>query len=304
MIGFLDALDGALGMGADALGDGLKSHIIRFADSQRGTDGGFTGRLGGSDIYYTDFGLRVMALLHAESADIQSVCRWLDMVCLYPRHIIDCFNILNTKRIVEAYGLEYPVDEVRLIAVIEKQRLSGGGYSRLAGSNVSAYNTFLATLSYEMLGTDLPDRDITSMALRNLRRPDGGYSETPEELLCQTNATAAAAACLTMWGTISTDDAYATAGYIASMQTSEGGIRAHSSAHEADLLSTFTGMVSMSGLGDVNRINLPSVARYIQALLDQTGGFRASLSDQQPDIEYTYYGLGSLALMRVHMLAN
>lgn len=302
-IGFLDALDGALGMGVGALGRAFTNHAAQFAVGKQMADGGFRGRLGESDLYYTDFGVRVSSLLSANCEILEAAGRWMTCKQHSPTNVVDCFNLLNIGRILEASGVCLPVDAGRLIAVLQTHQLPDGGYARPGSALVSAYNTFLAALCHEILHLDFPNPDKAIAALRGLKRPDGGYSESSGEPFSQTNATAAAAACLTMCGALTGEDAASTAEFIVRMQSSEGGLIAHPSAPEADLLSTFTGMVCLFGLDGLNHMSLPAAARCIRSLLNHEGGFRASPSDSEPDIEYTYYGLGALALLRVHMLA-
>lgn len=301
-LGFLNALDGALGMGVSALGQAFKTHVSQFAAAQHTDEGGYRGRMGKSDLYYTDFGLRITSLLTVNPDSLASASRWVSSYS-NPRNVMECFNYLNIRRILSASGYSLPVDVDGLLAVLHRQQLPSGGYRRPGGTEISAYHTFMAALCFEIMDMELPESSKAAFALQGLRRPDGGYCETSGEPFSQTNATAAAAACLTMCGAMTAGDAASTVGYISQMQTTTGGLLAHQAAQEADLLSTFTGMVCLFGIDDLNRLNLPSAARFIQSLLDNEGGFRASPSDNEPDVEYTYYGLGSLALLRVHMLA-
>jgi geranylgeranyl transferase type-2 subunit beta len=107
-----------------------------------------------------------------------------------------------------------------------------------------------------------------------------------------------------MYEALNDDDKESALGYLLKMQSPEGGLLAQPSINVSDLLSTYTGMVSIFGLDGLNRMNLTSVAKYVKQLASADGGFRACLSDNESDIEYTYYGLGVLALLRVYILAK
>ena len=103
-----------------------------------------------------------------------------------------------------------------------------------------------------------------------------------------------------MRGAVSKGDARAAADFFTSMQAPGGGFVAHARAPEADLLSTFTALVSLSVLGALGRADLPAVARFARSLAVPAGGFRASASDAEADVEYTYYGLAAAALLKLH----
>jgi geranylgeranyl transferase type-2 subunit beta len=81
------------------------------------------------------------------------------------------------------------------------------------------------------------------------------------------------------------------------MQTDEGGLRANTRIPIADLLSTFTGLVTLQDLGGASQIDLAGVKRFTQSLAREEGGFRGAEWDPAHDIEYTFYGLGTLGLL-------
>ncbi len=302
-IGFLPALDGVLQTGAGTLGQAIMSHIAQFIDTQQSPDGGFSGRQGKSDLYYTDFGFRTLRLVSNNTGPSMATLPFIQRIA-QPKDVLECFSILNIRRMLGADEVTNPLDMSEIVSTINRQRLPNGGYTRPNGTTVSAYHTFLAMLCYEMLGVDMPDQEGSLQALYGLRQPDGGYCETSGEPCSQTNATAAVVACLTLLGGIRTDEAAQTAEFLATMQSPGGGLRAIPLIEEADLLSTFTGMVCLSGLDHLGRLNLPLTARFISSLLTSDGGFRASASDGEADIEYTYYGLGALSLLKVYTLTG
>ncbi len=84
------------------------------------------------------------------------------------------------------------------------------------------------------------------------------------------------------------------------MQTDEGGLRANTRIPIADLLSTFTGLLTLEQIGAVNRIDVSAALRYVKSLENERGGFRGAAWDSVEDVEYTFYGLGSLALLADH----
>ncbi|MHB1458245.1 MAG: prenyltransferase/squalene oxidase repeat-containing protein [Armatimonadota bacterium] len=302
--GFLDALDMALSGGMNSLSESFTDRIKKFVVEQQMPDGGYRGRLGGSDLYYTDFAARILSLLSSDNVSFDGIHRWITTRQPEPHNIVECFNILNIRRILGKFDISILVDENQLKICIQSQELSSGGFSRPGGRQISAYNTFLASLCFQMLDYDYVNLNAMLSALYGLSRPDGGYSETSGESISQTNATAAAVACLMMHESLDADDRESALKYLISMQSSEGGLLAQPSASEEDLLSTYTGMVCMFGLDGFERMNLTSTAKYVRNLMHHDGGFRACLSDGEADVEYTYYGLGVLALLRVYLLAQ
>jgi geranylgeranyl transferase type-2 subunit beta len=81
------------------------------------------------------------------------------------------------------------------------------------------------------------------------------------------------------------------------MQTDEGGLRANTRIPVADVLSTFTGLVTLIDLEALHEIDAPAVLRYVQSMEDDRGGFQAASLIAGVDVEYTFYGLGSWALL-------
>lgn len=301
---YLDALDAMLHAGVGQISPVILERQVVFVASKQRPDGGFSGRLGGSDLYYTDFALRVLSLLSPQHDALEHVGDWLMEQQTYPQNAIQCFSLLNAERLVNACDIHVQIDEHHLLQVIENQQIPTGGFARPGSGEISAYNSFLAALCCEMLEIDFPHPAQTADALCELRSPDGGYRESPDHSTSQTNATSAAIACLTMLGRMGTEDIESASDFLASMQSPDGGILAQPSAPEADLLSTFTGIVTLFGLNALDRLDLPSAARYIGGLACPEGGFKACPSDDEPDIEYTYYGIAALALLRVYVLAK
>jgi geranylgeranyl transferase type-2 subunit beta len=84
------------------------------------------------------------------------------------------------------------------------------------------------------------------------------------------------------------------------MQTEEGGLRANTRIPIADLLSTFTGLLTMQDLGDTGEVALDAIRRFAESLALEEGGFRGAEWDPAHDVEYTFYGLGTLGLLTRH----
>jgi geranylgeranyl transferase type-2 subunit beta len=83
------------------------------------------------------------------------------------------------------------------------------------------------------------------------------------------------------------------------LQSEEGGFQANTRIPMADLLSTFTAVVTLSDLGELASANVPAIVRYVQSMEIASGGFHGFEFDQGDDVEYTFYGLGCLALLKL-----
>ncbi|MFP3903693.1 MAG: prenyltransferase/squalene oxidase repeat-containing protein, partial [Armatimonadota bacterium] len=59
---YLQRLDELISAGTDGLSTRLCEAQVAFLKARQNADGGFGGRDGSSDIYYTDFGLRTASI--------------------------------------------------------------------------------------------------------------------------------------------------------------------------------------------------------------------------------------------------
>lgn len=301
---YLDALDKLLLIGTSQLSQEFIQRQGEFVIGKQSRDGGFTGRLGGADLYYTDFGLRLARLLSPDLATLETTGRWLAKRQADAQNLLDCFSLLNAARLLRDMDIELPVAQPPLVSLLRAQQLAGSGFCRPGSRGISAYNTFIAALCCQMLEMDFPNSAGAVAAILGLKQSDGGCCESLGESLSQTNATSAALAFLTMQDALDPAESDSAADFLSQMQATDGGLLAQPSAPEADLLSTFTGALTLFGLNALDRIDLPAVAQFVGKLVHPRGGFRACPSDDEPDIEYTYYGMGTMALLRVYVLAR
>ena len=298
---YLDLLDDVLRNGLNGLSDVFVDSQIKFVADCQQTDGGFPGRQGRSDLYYTDFAVRCLALLAPGHEALPRAAKYIERLTGATGTIVECFSLLNLRRIfARCLSTNDIPNEYVLKELLQKHHLPQGGFARYPGSQqaVSAYQTFLAALCFQMLGHDLPDVGTAIQAMEKLKRPDGGYAELDGQADSQTSATAAAIAFLMMHDAVQPEDTADTIQYFAAMQASDGGLKPHATIDQSDLLSTFTGLLSLAGLDALSSVNLAAAAKFIRHTAHPNGGFLACPNDGTPDVEYTYYGLGSLALLR------
>ena len=297
---FLETVDTLLGTGITSLSQAFIETQTTYISSKQLPDGGFPGRLGGSDLYYTDFAARTLALLAPQNATFQGISKYIKQRSHNPHDVIECFSVLNIARILKSQDIDIYLDTNALVTTLNSQQLPQGGFARYGSHEISAYNTFLAALCLDMLEIEIQSLDTTISGIQNLQQSDGGFSELPGQSSSQTNATAAAVAVLRMFNAIDQKSIDSSSAFLASMQDTDGGLRAQPNAPESDLLSTFTGLLTLAMLDDPGRLNIPAMARFIKAIALPNGGFGACVGDDESDIEYTYYGIGTISLLRAY----
>jgi prenyltransferase beta subunit len=253
--GFLEALDARLAAGYASLGRASAELTRGFVLSQQTPEGGFHGRRNAADLYYTDFALRLLNLTGVEARPLQAAAGYLGRpgAC---GDVVSAFGLLNGARLLKGRGIEVPLDCGAIGLALIHQRLPDGSFSHSNESQPSAYQTFLAALVCEVLCQPMKRIQAAARAIAGLRCPDGGYSDRPGEKTGQTNSTAAALAFLTQAGALPARDAADAVSFLTRLQDPDGGLRAHAAAPAGDLLSTFTGLVALSGFGALDRLQI------------------------------------------------
>ena len=314
---YLDMLDELLRSGIVGLSQAFVDAQASFVAGCQQADGGFRGRQGDSDFYYTDFGVRTLALLAPTHAALIRAADYIVHPPRSPQGTIDCFNVLNTRRLLERRTVQgvsvgnssgeptqvgqtdWNFAPLPLIDQLRACLLPQGGFARSAGDpRTSAYHTFLGALSFQMLQVDMPAGRQAVGAIEALKQPDGGFAELAGQTAAQTSATAAAVAFLMMHDAISPADGAAVAQFLAGMQSADGGLKPHAAIEGGDLLSTFTALVTLGALDRLHLIDLTGIAQFLRSMAHPSGGFVACAGDDAADVEYTYYGVSTLALLR------
>ena len=291
---------------AERAGAGAARLPLAFRDRQldcverfRRRGGGFRGRDGASDLYYTGFAARVREMLGRADRDRGGeLTAYVSRVRGEVRSLSDLVSLCELGRILGTTTAPTPGADSAAV----RRRLAcfrtrdGNGYARLRGGGWSTYGTFLAFTAAQLSGVPLPDPGGTLAFMQALQRPDGGFPETPEASASSTNPTAAGVVFLSENGALSPESAAAAARFLANMQSTDGGLQAHGSA-PPDLLSTFTGLTALWRTGQASALRLGNLARFVRSLSLRDGGFRPTSLDSHTDPEYIYYGLAVLALL-------
>jgi geranylgeranyl transferase type-2 subunit beta len=268
-------------------------------------DGGFSGRAGGSDLYYTGFALRSLAVLQGLNAELcTKAAGFLRERMTGSAGVVDFFSLVVSCYLVPLGGgpdvlADAPPDwRERVAATLETFRSPDGGYGKTPGPRYgSTYTSFLVALCLQLLDRPIPASDRLLAFVRSRRRDDGGYVEISAMKRSGTNPTAAGIGLLQILDGLEETDRAGTAGFLAGLPSPfEGGLRANDRIPAADLLSTFTGSWTLDQLGEAHRLDWERLRSYAEECERPIGGFRGGLWDDETDVEYTFYGLGTLAL--------
>lgn len=287
--------------------DEFRARHASFLITSQDADGGFSGREGGSDLYYTAFALRGLAILDVLTPEICARAGdFLRSRLQGQAGVVDFYSLLFACLLVQLGGgpdvlAGCPDDwPARVAQALEGFRTADGGYGKVPGANSgSMYHTFLVGLCYEILGMPWPSPDAIEAFLNSRHREDGGFVEIPAMRRSGTNPTAAAVGTWQLLHDQEEPFVYKdqVIDFLARMPSMEGGLRANDRIPLADMLSTFTGLWTMDQLGGMNRLNLEEIHGFTMEQEVSTGGFRAGLWDNVADVEYTFYGLGTIALL-------
>jgi geranylgeranyl transferase type-2 subunit beta len=290
---------------ADRVSRGLKripmQNIERHRDfllTQQTASGGFRGREGDADLYYSGFAVRALAVTGGiPDATLPLFTAYLRQSSPALTGPIDLLSWLYAALVVQASGGDDLLEEMppdfpdQVIASLNTLRTADGGFAKThEGALGSTYQSFLVSLILELFGKPLPRKNAMIQFLFDRQRDDGGFVEIAPMKRSGTNPTAAAVALLRNLNAIDQE--------ITDVVSSEGGFQANTRIPFADGLSTFTGLLTAQDLGRRDIISPDKILHYVQSSLElPEGGFRGASWDQQADAEYTFYGLGILGLL-------
>lgn len=283
----------------------LRERHTRYLIEAQNSDGGFPGRAGGSDLYYTGFALRSLAVLQGLNTELCSkAAGFLRERMTGSAGVVDFFSLVVSCYLVPLGGGPDVLADAssdwrdRVAATLETFRSPDGGYGKSPGArHGSTYTSFLVALCLQLLDRPIPTPDRLLEFVRSRRRDDGGYVEISAMKRSGTNPTAAGIGLLQILGEVEEPDRAGTASFLAGLPSSfEGGLRANDRIPAADLLSSFTGSWTLDQLGEAHRLDWAKLRSYAEECERPLGGFRGGLWDEETDVEYTFYGLGTLAL--------
>jgi geranylgeranyl transferase type-2 subunit beta len=305
MSAYLQELAVRLALGAAALPQAVRTRHADYVKALQRADGGFAGREGGSDLYYTGFALRTLFITGELSGAVaERSAAFLKSRLAGRETVVDLLSLIYGAAMLNmSAGIDALADcpstwRDAVAETLEKLRREDGGYAKAyEGRASSTYHSFLVALCLELIERPLPEPERLVGFILSQRSDSGGFHEIRAAKRAGTNPTAAAIGVLKMLDALDNQTANDTIDFLAGMQTDEGGLRANTRIPIADLLSTFTGVLTLRDLGGPDAIDGTAALRYIQCLERKEGGFCGAAWDQDVDVEYTFYGLASWAVL-------
>jgi geranylgeranyl transferase type-2 subunit beta len=273
-------------------------------------DGGWGGREGTSDPYYTSFALRTLAItgeLYGDRAE--QAAAFLRSRLDKQETIVDLAALIYGASMLEnAAGVDVfesagPQWKDSVSDYLETLRRDDGGYAKSDASNVgSTYNSFLVLLCRELIERPIDNpNSLIQFIFDQENETGGGFREVSQQKRAGTNPTAAAIGILKILNALDDELREDTIEFLGEMQTDEGGLRANTRIPIADLLSSFTGFLTLIDLGGGKKIDRTQLLRYANRLQQLDGGFHGAEWDKVCDVEYTFYGIGCLALIHADL---
>ena len=304
---YLGELTLRLAAGAMRLPEDFRRRHSEFMLSARADDGGFTGREGQGDLYYTGFAVRGLALLgNLDAPTARGTAHFLQQRLTEELPAIDFLSLVYTAVLLElTHGIdvfrEAGLDRARTVVDrLGRFHRPDGGYAKTFRSGQgSTYHTFLAVACKQLVGAEVEDPEKVAGLIRSRRRHDGGFVELDPLRDGGTNPTAAAIGLLRTLDAMDDEIRGPAVDFLLAMQTAEGGLAANTRMPVADLLSTFTGMVALADLDGLAELDLDRAGPFVASLEQPQGGFHGGAWDNAADVEYTFYGLGISALLAV-----
>ena len=302
---YLLRLGARLTSGLNALAPEERARHGEFVRSRQNADGGFSGREGGSDLYYTGFAVRALAVLGIlNESDCSRVAGYLRSRQRLEVTVIDLVSwlycalmvqVASGTNVLQEFDRDWPD---RLATALESFRTRDGGYAKThEGAAGSTYHSFLVALCYQLIGRPVPQPGRLVQFVFDRQRDDGGFVEIAPMKRSGTNPTAAAVAILQMHSALDAELREDVGAFLKEVRSGEGGFQANTRIPFADGLSTFTGLLTAQDLGLEGLYDLARAGEFVRALAMPSGGFKGAHWDQVADVEYTFYALGTLGLL-------
>ena len=301
---YLQDLTLRLAVGAANISAEIRQLHIQWLAAQQREDGGFAGREGESDPYYTAFALRGLLILGGLDEEIgQRAAEFLRGRLSHRESIIDLISLIFAAAICELSVGAVVIDDddqqwrTNVAGLLGSLRTDDGGFAKTPeGRAGSTYQTFLSVLCHELIEVTVPNTDQVVRFIDSQSQVNGGFLEIRAAKRAGVNPTAAAIGTLKTLGVLDPADHGATIDFIAEMQTEEGGLAANTRIPFADLLSSCTGLITLADLQAADRVKIKAIQNYALSMQAASGGFTGFALDQTADVEYTFYGLATLAL--------
>ena len=214
---YLEDLTLRLAAAIAELPESLRARHGKYLLAAQREDGGFAGREGESDLYYTSFALRSLAMLgELYGPPAERAAAFLGSRLRGQESIVDFLSLIYGAALLEsAAGIDVLADAEpnwrdAVVALLEKLRRADGGYAKGAeGVASSTYHTFLVLLCQQLIDRSPTEPENIVAFIRSQRGEDGGFREIRASKRSGTNPTAAAIGALRILGALDNETRHA-----------------------------------------------------------------------------------------------
>jgi geranylgeranyl transferase type-2 subunit beta len=154
-LGYLERLTLQLTAGAAMLPDVLRDPHTRFVLDRQLPDGGWGGREGGSDLYYTGFALRSLAIVGLLTGQVaERASEFLVSRTARQESVIDLLSLIYGASLIEASTETNPLSKLtldwqsRVSQLLTSLRRADGGFSRIETATVGS--TYLGAVGAQI----------------------------------------------------------------------------------------------------------------------------------------------------------
>ncbi len=281
----------AAGLTLSRLGD-RRGPLVGFVLDRSCDDGGFADRRGGSDLYYTVFGVECLRALGEEPPE--AVAGYVDRFGCGDG--LDLVHLACLIRLRAGLGAVDDGRRAELIDRVDRHRSRGGYALTPEAHQPTIYAGFMALSALQDLGARIADPEGLLACVAACRAPDGGFANQAGVPLAMTPTTAAAAVLLAQLGRPVEP---ATIAWLLARQHASGGFLVAAGAPEPELLSTAVALHALAVAGADLADAAGPAGEFVDGLYCPDGGFRGHVAGDESDCEYTFYGLLALGSLTI-----
>ena len=272
--------------GIQKLGSDATSAITGFVHSQVADEGGFIGKNGHRDVYYTTFGL-LLALELNIPLNTRQLKAYLNRINAQELDLVHYASYVRCKMLSDRIDKGLIPFLWNTLLSTYKRDLPSTIANQPHPDNHSPYSSFMWLSLMEDLGLRVRHPQDIIASLNQYQIATGGYAN----IIGAGPSINATAAALAVVGQLSGYRDNKDIRYLYDMQDDTGGFKATETSPVPDLLSTATSLFVLNCYGMKPRV---SPNDFIDAHWLPSGGFAATLLDDESDVEYTFYGLLAL----------
>ena len=280
------------GLAPKLLGDATEL-VQNFVLSKINADGGFSDRVGESDLYYTVFGLECLRALKCP-LPVDRIIPFLESHGTGSR--LDLVHLTSLIRCWANLDVDFSGQKEAFLDELAKYRSADGGFNtKKKAAKGTGYAAFLVYGSFQDVNFSIDYEPLLIESIQELQIGNGAYGMEAGQTEGTTPTTAAAVVALHDMGV--RDFAKSRQWLLNNFNLKNGGFFAIPNAPMPDLLSTATALHTLDILGqELVDLREPCLD-FVDSLWTNSGSFYGTWADDILDVEYTLYGLLALGTL-------